>query len=426
VNFKRLLFVLLAVLLLSTSAMVAAQDEPITLQFANWASAEESTRENINAVIAAFEADHPNVTIENVAIPYIEMRTQLLTQSAGGNPPDVMQLSGAWAHELGGFGALIDLNTLAEADFLADNYAGGLEAGTYNDALYAIPYGMSPHGLWWNKELFEQAGLDPEQPPQTMEELFEVAAVLRENLPEDVYPLGLDTSRIDYALTGFWPWILTYGGRPMYNGDYNFNTPEVQKAFEFLDMAVANNWTPTGANILEERELMANGRIAMKLDGPYLVGIFRSLNPALEGDAFYDTFGVTTVPVGVEGAAPVTLADIHQLGISTQTQHPELAWEFTRFLAESELSVRDYMVPLGMIPPLQSHVELYPDLFENPISRAYVDGIIESMVGGPYDPQYGASQQFVIEGMQMVSINRSPIEEALNRITTSLSLIYGQ
>jgi len=405
---------------------IAAQDDEIVLTFANWVSAEEATRDNINLIIDQYEEANPNVTIENVPIPFNLIRTQLLTQSAGGNPPDIAQLSGPWPHELGGFGALLDLNELASDAFLADNYPGGLDAGTYDGALYAVPFGMSPHGLWWNKQLFAEAGLDPEQPPATMEELIEYATILRENLPDDSYPLGLDTSRIDYALTGFWPWILTYGGRPMYDGNYDFNNPEVQKAFEFLDMSVENNWTPQGDSILEARELMANGKIAMKLDGPYLVGIFRSLNSDLEGDAFFDTFGVAPVPVGIEGAEPVTLADIHQLGISSQTEHPEVAWDFIQFLISDERSVREYMVPQGIIPPLISQATDYPDVFDNPISQAYVESIIPSMIGGPYDPQYASSQQFIIEGMQEVSINRLAIEDALNQITNNVEIIYGQ
>lgn len=401
-----------------------AQDE-IVLRFANWVSAEEASRERVEIVIAAFEAENPGVTIENIPIPFDQVRQQLITMSAGGNPPDIMLLNGAWPFELGGMGALLDLNTVAPPEYLADNWEGGLGAGTYEGKLYAVPQGMTPHGFWWNKKLFEQAGLDPESPPRTMDELNEVMATLKANLPEDVYAIGIDTSKVDYALTGFWPWILTTGARPMYDGSYDFTTPEVVQAFDWLKMIADEEYTPIGQQIKEERELMAKDRIAMKLDGPYFVGILRSLNPELEGDAFYETFAVTTVPDGGNGT-PVTLADLHQIGISAQTDHPDVAWKFIEFFCASEVAVTEYTVPMGMIPPLKSAADTYGELLGDPVSQAYLNEILPSMIGGPYDPQYGAAAQFVIQAMQEVAVAGFPVDASLGSLTQTLQILYQQ
>lgn len=397
--------------------------EKVVLRFANWASAEQSTRENIEKVIADFEASHPGVTIENIAIPFDQVRQQLITMAAGGNPPDVAQLSGPWSQELGPLGVLRDLHEFTTPAELADNWAGGLQAGTYEGKLYAIPFGLSPHGLWYNKKLLAQAGYSA--PPQTMDELNDMMAGMRRSLPPEVYPIGVDTTKIDYALVGFWPWLLTYGARPMYNGEMNFNTPDTRQAFAWLQMIAQNGYTPLGQQIKEERELMAKGQIVMKLDGPYTVGILRSLNPALAGQAFYDTFGVTTVPLG-DVDQPVTLADIHQLGISTQTEHPALAWEFVQHLVSSDISIEAYLIPLGMIPPLKSTVtQTHASYFTDPVSQAYINQIIPSMIGGPYNPQYGAAQQYVIQGMQEVALSNADIDQTLDDITRNLKTLYG-
>ncbi|MCG3210727.1 MAG: hypothetical protein FOGNACKC_04358 [Anaerolineae bacterium] len=397
--------------------------EKVVLRFANWASAEQSTRENIEKVIADFEASHPGVTIENIAIPFDQVRQQLITMAAGGNPPDVAQLSGPWSQELGPLGVLRDLHEFTTPAELADNWAGGLQAGTYEGKLYAIPFGLSPHGLWYNKKLLAQAGYSA--PPQTMDELNDMMAGMRQSLPPEVYPIGVDTTKIDYALVGFWPWLLTYGARPMYNGEMNFNTPDTRQAFAWLQMIAQNGYTPLGQQIKEERELMAKGQIVMKLDGPYTVGILRSLNPALAGQAFYDTFGVTTVPLG-DVDQPVTLADIHQLGISTQTEHPALAWEFVQHLVSSDISIEAYLIPLGMIPPLKSTVtQTHAAYFTDPVSQAYINQIIPSMIGGPYNPQYGAAQQYVIQGMQEVALSNADIDQTLDNITRNLKTLYG-
>lgn len=408
----------------SSSAWAA---ERIELSFANWVSAEAATRENVEKVIRAFEAQHPGVTIKNIAIPFDQMRQQLITMSAGGNPPDVMQLNGFWPHELGAMGALIDLRTLAEPEFLADNFEGGLDAGTYQGKLYAVPFGLSPHGFWYNKNLMAQAGLDPNRPPRTIDELNAHMAILKNALgPKGIYPIGIDTTRIDYALTGFWPWILTFGGRPLYDGKVNFNTPEVRQAFEWLAMVARNGYTPLGQQIKEERELMAKNRIVYKMDGPYLVGILRSLNPKLKGQAFYDTFGVTTTPLGTV-ETPVTLADLHQLGISSQTKHPELAWEFVKFLVSSQISVEEYMIPYGIIPPLKSTLATgVGGKLQDPVSRAFIEEVIPSMIGGPYGPFYGSAQQFIIEGMQEVAIGGQDPARVVESVDRNLRILLGQ
>jgi len=405
-----------------TSATTGAAGEEIVLRFANWASAEQSTRENIDKVIAEFEASHPGVTIESIAIPFDQMRQQLITMSAGGSPPDVVQLSGPWAHELGPLGMLRDLDEFITEEELADHWEGGLQAGTYNGKLYAIPFGLSPHGLWYNKELLVQAGYNT--PPKTMDELNEMMAVMHETLPENVYPLGVDTTKIDYALVGFWPWMLTYGARPMYDGDINFNTEDTKQAFEWLDMITNKGYTPLGQQIKEERELMVKGQIAMKLDGPYMVGILGTLNPELTGDAFYNTFGVTTVPLG-DVDQSITLADLHQLGMSTKTRHPQMAWEFIKYLYSSDTSIEKHLIPLGMIPPLKSTVtDTHADYFTDPVSQTYINEIIPSMIGGPYNPQYGAAQQFIIQGMQEVALSDADIDRVLDDISNNLKILY--
>lgn len=402
------------------------EEEQIVLRFANWATAEEATRDIFLKAIDEFKATHPNVEIELIALPFDQVRPQLITMSAGGNPPDIVQLNGAWPHELGAMGVLRDLTELASDEYLADNYAGGLDAGVYDGTLYAVPIGLTPHGLWWNKKLFEQAGLDPNSPPKTMDELNEVMATLKANLPEDVYPIGVDTTKIDYALTGFWPWMLTEGARPLYNGNYDFTDPATVKAFEWLNMIAEEGYTPLGLQIKEERELMAKGKIVMKLDGPYVAGIMRSLNPDFEGDALYETFGLTSVPVGDFGQ-PVTLADLHQIGISTQCKYPEIAWEFIEFFNTNDVALEEYTMTSGLVPALKSEIEKYNDTpyLDNPISQAFINEVIPSMIGGPYDATYGSASQFIIQGMQEVAISGVPVETALEDVTANMKILYG-
>jgi multiple sugar transport system substrate-binding protein len=396
----------------------------VTLKYANWVASEAATRDTIAKAIAAFEKQNPNVKVESLAIPFDQMRQQLITMAAGGNPPDVMQFSGPWSQELGAQGALVDLNEIAGESYLNDNYEGALEAGEYEGKLYAAPLSLTPHAFWYNKVLMEQAGLDPEQPPKTMEELDQQMAQIKTELgPQGVYPIGIDTTKIDYALVQFWPWFYAFDARPLYGGEINFDTPQVGNALEWLRETVNNEYTPVGQQIKEERELMAKDKIVFKLDGPYMVGILRSLNPDLEGDAFYDKFAVTTVPVGANGESE-TLADIHQIGISAQSENQDVAWKFAQFLAGSEESINQYQIPYGVIPPLKSDQKSAK--FDDPVSQVYINEVFETMNGGPYGPKYGQAQQSIIQAMQRAALEDDPIEQILQETEQNLQSVYGQ
>jgi len=393
-----------------------------SLEFANWVSAEAATRDNMNKVLKAYR-DQNNTSIKNTAIPFDSMEQQLLNTVAGGNPPDVMQLSGPWSQVLGANGALVNLNDLVGKEFLNKNYQGGLQAGEYQDKLYAVPLSLTPHAFWYNKDLMKQAGLDPKSPPTTMDELNQQIDQAAGKLPSGVYPIGIDTTKPSYTLNQFWPWLFAFGARPLYNGEVNFDTPEVGNALDWLRNLAKNGNTPTGLGIKEERELMAKDKIMFKLDGPYLVGILRSLNSKLEGDAFYNKFSVTTVPVGVNDKSE-TLADIHQLGISSQAADRDAAWNFAKYLISSKESIQQYQIPYGVLPALKPDLK-GNDAFSDPVSQTYINEIFPTMVGGPYGPNYGEASNSIIQAIQQAALENTPIKQILKQTQKSLETVYG-
>ncbi len=403
----------------------AEAEEEIKLVFANWASAEEATRATLNAVIDEFTKLHPNVTFENLGIPFDQVREQLITMAAGGNSPDVMQLNGNWPFELGSMGALMDLNEIAEPEYLADNYEGGLGIGTYEGKLYAVPYALTSHGFWYNKDIMAAAGV--ESVPTTMDELMDACKKIKDALgAEGVYALGVDTTKIDYSLIGFIPWMWTFGATPLEDG-VNFNTPENKECFEWLREIVVEGYNPLGLQIKDLRTLMAEDKIAFKLDGPYCLGIMRSLNPELEGDAFFDKFGVTTTPMGDNVSSPQILADIHNLGISSQCENKEMAWEFIKFLASSDISITTYLLPMGAVLPLESqNTGPYSESFDNAVMKPFLEEVMPNMKAFPFGPKYTPASAFIINAMQEAVTTDKSIDDILADCEANLKLLYGE
>lgn len=398
-------------------AVAARQHASITIRFINWASAEAATRPTITKVINAFEAQHPGVKIQSISVPFDQMYQQLVTEASAGNLADVQQLSGPWTQELAGASALTDLAPLAGQAYLNNNWPGGLDAGKWKGKIYSVPYILTPHALWYNKKLMAQAGLHA--PPRTLSALNYDLAVLKQKLgSKGIYPIGVDTTKIDYALVQFFPYFYMFNARPLYGGKPNFNTPQVRNALTWLRTIVKKGYTPVGQQIKDERDLMAKNKIVLKLDGPYFVGILESLNPALTPSNFYNTFGVTTVPIGNNGKSQ-TLADIHQLGISAKSPNKQMDWQFIKFLTSSQVSVNAYMLPLGGVPPLRT-TEHQGNVMKLPVNRIYVNQILKTMVGGPYNPKYGQQLQIVIQAMQQAALTSTPIAQITQQTQSAL------
>src|SRR6266566_122215 len=401
-----------------------------TIKYANWASAESATKKQIDQAIQDFETQN-NVTINNIAIPFDQVLQELTTMTNGGNPPDVVELSGNWPYALGGSGALQPLNSYI-GNWSSDAFTNSFEVGTYKGNVYAVPFSISPHGFWYSKDLMTQAGLDPSKPPTTMDELNSQMATLRAKLPADAFPIGIDISKTEYALVGFWPWIWTFGGNPMVddgkgNVTINWADDGTVAAFQWLQDIVKKRWTPPDQAIKAERELMATGKIAFKLDGPYLTGILGNTNPALNTvSAVNQHFGLTTTPVGPGQSGPITAADIHNLGMSAQASNKDLAWKFIEYLTSNKKVLTNYLVTEGIFPHKSDVVTggPYANLFSDAISQVYINKVIPTMRPPAYGPHYSTAASFVVTALQEIA-GGANVRQRLTQLTSEVKTVYS-
>ncbi|GHO57812.1 extracellular solute-binding protein [Ktedonobacter robiniae] len=257
---------------------------------------------------------------------------------------------------------------------------------------------------------------------------------LRAKLPANAHPIGIDISKTEYALVGFWPWIWTFGGDPMHednqgNVTINWADDGTVKAFQWLQDAVKKNWTPPDQAIKAERQLMSTDQMVFKLDGPYLTGILQSDNPSVyKSVADVNThWGVTTTPVGPGQSAPVTCADIHNLGMSANSNNKDLAWKLIDYLTSNKQVLTNYLVTEGVFPH-KSQVASggpYANLFSDDISQAFINKVFPTMRPPAYHPKYSQAATYVVTALQDIA-GGANVPKRLAQLNTDVKTVFGQ
>ena len=168
----------------------------------------EHERVAMEKAVALFNDAHPNIKVEPIAGKTNE---QILAAVSAGNPPDIAsvwntQTLAQWAAT----GAIMDLDELVKATGFDEKalYPVASQMSKYKGRWHGLPIAMDARAVYYNKAHFRQAGLDPEKPPKTLEELFQVAEKLTKvDASGTVTQLGFSGRWADEAV------VYMYGGR---------------------------------------------------------------------------------------------------------------------------------------------------------------------------------------------------------------------
>lgn len=374
---------LTSALLLSTNMVSAGEVTWWTPNF-NEARARE--------LVAKFEAANPGITVKLDITTADGLPQRILTALQSGGAPDLIDVQHGWVNGYAQNGLVTQVDDVIQD---RDDYVpASLAYGTFNDALWAIPYRVETHAIIFNKDHFREAGLDPENPPQTWNELIEAAKALTHD------------GRYGFAVTGggevgntifrSLPFIWMNGGSIISDDQTTatVNQPEAVEAVKFYtDMLTEYGVSP--ASTLENdgtanRRLFIAETVSMYQSGQFDVGSIRQENPGID-------VGVMAIP-HPEGKDTAAVLGGWSLVIPAQARNPDEGKILLQFLAQAEnqaaltdtfparvsgmtaerfndpvLSVFREMLPYGH--PLPSNKNWVQ------ITQAYFDGVQRVMLG---------------------------------------------
>lgn len=356
-----------------------------------------------DALIEKFNEEYPNITIKHETVPFDQTQNKFKTAAeSGSGAPDILRAEVAWTPEFASLGYLYALDGTAA---LENNFAETpLSSNIYDGSTYGVPQVTDTLGLMYNKALFEKAGLDPEAPPTTWEEVQSAAETLKSKAKVD----GIYINSGGYFLLPF-----MYGeGADLVDVDaqtITVNSPEavagIQTAQDLVKSGaavkpVANDPYGTMMTLFKE------GKVAMILNGPWEVAGIAD-DPKFGG---LENLGVAPVPAGsVDQGAPVG-GHNYVVWSGMDEAKADAATAFISFMssAESEAFIAD---ELGLLP---GNADAY-DLVTNERVALWADAMSVAKPR-PWIPEGGQFFAALDTMGTEVLIQDKPVQGALDEV----------
>ena len=339
VMLKKLLSVMICLAMILSLTSFAAAEEPVEVVFWNgYTGADQPTLESI---VETYNNSQNKVRIKMEITPWDTMYQKLMPALIAGNGPDLIGMSVTRYMEYAMAGKLAPLDEYIEKSesITYDNLVPGLfNAGRYEGKQYAMPMACAAMVMYYNRDMFTEAGLDPDNPPATMEELQDAWAKLIKkddsgNVTQYAQAIGVKST---VAMMPVFMWA--YGADYIKEGKSVLNTDEAKACMTMIAEAFANGVSPVGLTGQEADDLFAAGKAAIEFNGQWAAPGFRGAGINL---------GICEVPAGINGRK--TWGGDTTLCMNADSKVKDAAWDFIEWFNGTEAQTT-WSKNVGFIP----------------------------------------------------------------------------
>lgn len=307
---------------------VETEEEEIVLSFIMVGN-NETTKEAYLTLFEKYHEENPNVTIEYQDVSFSDGDTKLNALYASGAIPDIVRAPISTIAERASMGqyAVLD-DYIAEWDE-KDNYMeNAYEIGSYDGKVYGLPIQMDPQFLFYRKDYFEEAGLDPEAPPTTWEELLEYSEALVVREGDDVMRAGFSFP-ISEEIQTFQAFARQNGAElvDMESNLPNLNAEEVIESLDYLAQYAENNLVIPYIRNKDEQPFMQGNAAMCNLTLVDYVALQASEVDWIDEVGFSAALG--NEEISFFGGAQITF-------ISEDSKYKDEAWKVMEFLYDDE------------------------------------------------------------------------------------------
>lgn len=376
----------------------AFAEDKVTL---NWALWDWSATVYYQPLIEAYEASHPNVKIEYTDLGSQDYSMMVMTQLTGGaDDLDIITIKDIPGYaNMVNSGSLLDLTKpAADAGIDTAAYSGVVEALSIDGGFYALPFRSDFWITYYNKDLFDAAGVEYPSADFTLEEWADKARKLTSGMGANkVYGSNLHTWRSTVQLPG-----LLDGKQTLIDGNYEFLAPHYERALALQNDGAIQSYSSLKASGTHYSGPFYNGSVAMLPMGSWFIGT--QIAKVKSGESLSKNWGIATYPHPKGLPAGTTAATITSVGINANSAHKEAALDFIKFVTGSEGA--SVLAKSGTLPALRD------------------DAVIETIAskdGFPTDANSRAALTTAAAYLEMaVSTKAADIELVLNRAHDSI------
>jgi multiple sugar transport system substrate-binding protein len=369
--------------------------EKIVLNFWQFSAKEDILR----GLLDKFEEENPDIKVNMQVLTWDYGLDKIVVALAAKNAPDIFELGSTWTPQFYEAGALYELTE--ELSPLKEDYFFW-DPVTFNAKLYGAPWLIGTRVLFYNKELFKKAGLNPANPPRTWEELLRYAKKIN-SLKDEIYGFGI------YAGEDYTPWqeflpFVWQGEGKVLSEDYThsvFSSRETQEAFEFYKKLKKYSLVERQSQV---NRSFAEGKIGMQISGAWNLLLIPNTNPHLN-------YEVALVPTPEEGGTSISFAGGEVLVINKSTEYPEACLRLLKFLLRQENIMTIVKAQQNVLPASKTSIKL-PYYQKHPRQRVFFEQM-KTAHSAPAHPKWVAIQKEVTRAIDRVVLKDEPIKQVL-------------
>ncbi len=341
------------------------KDDVVMLTY--WPAPNPQEVQVATAVVKEWNKLHPGIQVKMQPIPVSQSTEEvLLAAIAGRTTPDVC--SNIWPGALAEFtrlGGLIDLDRFSDFDstMLSRTPRDLIQSlRDPNGHFYQMPWKTNPVMMFYNKRLFESAGVT--SAPRSYSQFYAAAKKITCDVDGDGQT-DIWMGERDIRPIWWQRWFDYYcfyiaasnGSTFFVNGEPNLDEQASSKVFQFFRTCYSENYFPH--TFFQGGDLFLLERKATNFAGPWQIATLQTMAPQLR-------YGVAPIPVPDGNDGPVhTYGDYKNIAIFSTTKHPKEAWEFVKYLVQAQYDL--------MLLKVANQIPIRKDMLTNPLFKEYFE-----------------------------------------------------
>ena len=371
-------------------------------------------------LVATYQETHPDVNISVEVADWDSYWEKLRVQTVGGDAPDIFAMDAPIYPDWQSRGTLLNLQPYLDADpsITGGLFEGPLSSYAIDGAYYGLPRDFQTIVMFYNKSMFDAAGISYPDENWTIDDLHKAAIDLTLDTDGDgkTDQWGIGTELWD--MEPFWgPMVFNHGGEVI---SADFTHTLMTEGGARAAFAATNAMVDSGA-IMSDEDLESYGYdgflagvAALTFSGHWVIPGYNDLE--------FD-WAVSEFPSGPEGRA--TLVNSAGIVVSSQTEHPDEAAEFVAYVVSEE--GQSILASLGFAIPVNKAAASGPAYLEQ-TSRGDHQLFLDALAYAHTKPSFRGYEEWselVGEGLSMIWVDEMTVEEALDEVAATADDALG-